>query len=58
MLERGTFAMPLFLLSVITILLQWKVSVSKVEELQGPEVAVERQNSPEQRHLEGLVHAM
>lgn len=37
---------------------QWEVGVTEMEELQRSEAVVEGQDPSEQRHLEGLVHAV
>lgn len=43
---------------IILVYFQWQVGVAKMEELQRAEITLERQDPPEQRHMESLVYTV
>lgn len=43
---------------IILVYFQWQVGVSKMEELQRAKITLERQDPPEQRHMESLVYTV
>lgn len=48
----------LFIAEIILVYFQRQVGVSKMEEFQRAETALERQDTPEQRHMESLVYTV
>lgn len=43
---------------IILVYFQWQVGVSKMEEFQGAKITLERQDTPEQCHMESLVYTV